>query len=53
MAADPDYQAEALKAEQPVGAPIGGAELARMVAELASAATPDMVAAYRALGTAK
>jgi tripartite-type tricarboxylate transporter receptor subunit TctC len=53
MAADPDYQGEALKAEQPVGAPIGGAELARMVAELASAATPDMVAAYRALGTAK
>jgi len=53
MAADPDYRAEALKAEQPVGAPIGGAELARMVAELASAATPDMVAAYRALGAAK
>ena len=53
MAADPDYRAEALKAEQPVGAPIGGAELARMVAELASTATPDMVAAYRALGAAK
>jgi Tripartite tricarboxylate transporter family receptor len=49
MAADSDYQAEAIKAEQPVGAPIDGAKLAGMIAELAKAATPDMVAAYRAL----
>jgi tripartite-type tricarboxylate transporter receptor subunit TctC len=53
MAADPDYQAEAVKAEQPVGAPIGGAELAAMIADLARAVTPDIVAAYRALGAAK
>jgi hypothetical protein len=49
MAADPDYQAEAIKAEQPTGSPIDGAALVRMIAELAKAATPDMVAAYRAL----
>jgi tripartite-type tricarboxylate transporter receptor subunit TctC len=53
MAADPEYQSEAVKAEQPVGSPIGGAELATMITELASAATPDIVAAYRALGAAK
>ncbi len=28
MAADPDYQSDAVKAEQPVGRPIGGAQLA-------------------------
>jgi hypothetical protein len=53
MAADPDYQAEAAKAEQPVGAPIDGVQLAAMIGELAKAATPDIVAAYRALGAAK
>jgi tripartite-type tricarboxylate transporter receptor subunit TctC len=53
MAADPDYQAEAAKAEQPVGAPIDGAMLAGMVGELAKAVTPDMVAAYRALAALK
>jgi hypothetical protein len=52
MAADPDYQAEAAKAEQPVGSPIDGARLAAMIGELAKAATPDIVAAYRALGAA-
>jgi len=49
MAADPVYQADALKAEQPVGAPIDGARLQAMIGELAKAATPDIVAAYRAL----
>jgi hypothetical protein len=53
MAADPAYQADALKAEQPVGAPIDGARLQAMVGELAKAATPDIVAAYRALAAAK
>jgi Tripartite tricarboxylate transporter family receptor len=53
MAADPDYKAEAANAEQPVGAPIGGAQLAAMIQELASAAAPDIVAAYRRLVAAK
>jgi tripartite-type tricarboxylate transporter receptor subunit TctC len=53
MAADPDYQAEAVKAEQPVGSPIDGAQLQAMIQELAQAATPDIVAAYRQLGAAK
>src|ERR1700728_4488674 len=45
MAADPDYQAEAVKTGQPAGSPIGGAQLQTMTAELAKAATPDIVAA--------
>jgi hypothetical protein len=53
MAADPDYQADAVNAEQPVGSPIDGARLQIMIEELAKAATPDIVAAYRRLGTAK
>jgi hypothetical protein len=53
MAADPDYQADAIKAEQPVGSPIDGARLQTKVQELAQAATPDIVAAYRELGAAK
>jgi Tripartite tricarboxylate transporter family receptor len=53
MAADPEYQADAVKAEQPVGAPIDGARLLAMIHELAKAATPDIVAAYRRLGAAK
>ncbi len=52
-AADPEFQAEAAKAGEPVGAPIGGDELQAMVADLAKAATPDIVAAYRQLGAAK
>jgi len=53
MAADPAYQSDARKAEQPVGEPIDGARLQAMVGELAKAATPDIVAAYRKLETAK
>jgi tripartite-type tricarboxylate transporter receptor subunit TctC len=53
MAADPEFQAEATKVGEPVGAPIGGDALADMVADLAKAATPDIVAAYRQLGSAK
>jgi tripartite-type tricarboxylate transporter receptor subunit TctC len=53
MAADPDFRADAVKAEQPVGSPIDGAQLAGMIQELAKAATPDIVAAYRRLGAAK
>jgi len=53
MAADPAYQSDARKAEQPVGEPIAGARLQAMVDELAKAATPDIVVAYRKLETAK
>jgi hypothetical protein len=53
MAADPEYQAEAVGAEQPVGLPIDGTQLEAMIQELARAATPDIVAAYRKLGAAK
>jgi tripartite-type tricarboxylate transporter receptor subunit TctC len=53
MAADPAFVAEAAKAGESVGAPIGGAELETMVHDLAKAATPDIVAAYRQLGAAK
>jgi hypothetical protein len=53
MAADPAYQSDARKAEQPVGDPIGGGRLQAMVDELAKDATPDIVAAYRKLETAK
>jgi hypothetical protein len=53
MAANPDYQADAIKAEQPVGSPIDGAQLQVMIQQLAKAATPDIVAAYRRLETAR
>jgi hypothetical protein len=53
MAADPEFQADAVKAEQPVGAPIDGTRLQVMIQELARAATPDIVAAYRRLASAK
>jgi len=53
MAADKDYQADAMKADQPVGAPIGGAQLAAMIDELASAGTADSIAAYKRLRAAK
>jgi hypothetical protein len=53
MAADPAFQADAVRAGEPVGAPIGGDALQAMVADLAKAATPDIVAAYRQLGSAK
>jgi len=49
MGRDPDYQAEAARMAMPVGAPIGGAQLASMVSELAATTSPDVVAAYRRL----
>jgi hypothetical protein len=49
MARDPQYQADALKVDLPVGAAIDGAELAARIAELAGAANPDVVAGYRRL----
>ena len=53
MVADADYRADALKADLPVGAPIGGAELAAMIGEIATSATPEVIAAYRKLTAAK
>jgi Tripartite tricarboxylate transporter family receptor len=53
MAADKEYQADAVKADQPVGAPIGGAQLAAMIDDLASAGTTDSIAAYKRLRAAK
>jgi tripartite-type tricarboxylate transporter receptor subunit TctC len=49
MGRDPDYQAEAARMTMPVGAPIGGAQLATMVNELAVTTSPDVIAAYRRL----
>lgn len=49
MGRDPDYQAEAARMTMPVGAPLGGAQLAAMVSELAASTSPEVVAAYRRL----
>jgi Tripartite tricarboxylate transporter family receptor len=49
MAQDKDYQADAVKADQPVGAPIGGAKLAAMINELAAVGSTDAVAAFKRL----
>jgi tripartite-type tricarboxylate transporter receptor subunit TctC len=51
MCADKEFQADAAKIDLPVGAPISGARLAQMINELAAAATPDIVTAYRRLAT--
>ena len=42
MVADKDYQADAVKADLPVGAPLEGAQLAAMINELATSATPEI-----------
>jgi tripartite-type tricarboxylate transporter receptor subunit TctC len=49
MGRDPDYQADAARMNMPVGAPLGGAQFAAMVSELAASTAPDVVAAYRRL----
>jgi tripartite-type tricarboxylate transporter receptor subunit TctC len=49
MAGDRDYQAEAARMNMPVGAPLGGAQLAAMVSELAASTSPEVIAAYRRL----
>jgi hypothetical protein len=53
MAGDKEYQADAIKADQPVGAPIGGPQVAAMIDDLASAGTTDSIAAYKRLRAAK
>jgi tripartite-type tricarboxylate transporter receptor subunit TctC len=53
MCADKDYQTEARKIDQPIGAPLDGAQLDSMIDDLVKAATPDVVAAYKRLAAAK
>jgi hypothetical protein len=53
MSGNAEYQAEAAKVEQPTGAPLDGMQLTAMINDLAAAATPDIVAAYKHLGAAK
>ncbi|HEY4266396.1 MAG TPA: tripartite tricarboxylate transporter substrate-binding protein, partial [Micropepsaceae bacterium] len=51
MCRDKDFQADAVKADLPVGNPIGGAQLATMMTELVATATPALIARYKRLGT--
>jgi hypothetical protein len=53
MVADRDYQADAVKADLPVGAALDGATLAAMINELSGSATPETIVAYRRLSAAK
>jgi tripartite-type tricarboxylate transporter receptor subunit TctC len=49
MAHDKEFQADALSISEPVGYPIDGASLAKLVAESVAAATPEVVEAYQQL----
>ena len=51
MCADKEYQADAVRADLPVGNPLGGAALAGMMKELVATATPQIIARYTRLGT--
>jgi tripartite-type tricarboxylate transporter receptor subunit TctC len=53
MARDPDYQADARKVELPVGNPIGGAQLAAMIRDLAAATTPAVITEFTRLAGSK
>jgi tripartite-type tricarboxylate transporter receptor subunit TctC len=53
MCNDKQYQADAGRVGQPIGAPLDGAQLRAMIDELVAAATPEIVAAYKGLGAAK
>ena len=53
MAADAEYRADAARIDMPIDTPIDGAQLATMINELAAAATPDIVAAYRRISGSK
>jgi ABC-type amino acid transport substrate-binding protein len=50
---DSEYRAEAARIDQPIGAPLEGGTLETMMKELAAGVTPDVVAAYRRLGSGK
>jgi hypothetical protein len=49
MAQDKDYQSDAQKVELPVGSPIEGSQIARMIGALAAAATPEVIAEFTRL----
>jgi len=53
MAHDKGYEADAEKVDQPVGSPIGGPELADMVARLASTTTTEVIAEFTRLSSAR
>ena len=53
MAADKDYQADALKVELPVEHPLDGATLAEMMRKLGAATTPDVVAEFTRLSASR
>jgi hypothetical protein len=51
MCGDAAFRADAVKADLPVGNPIGGAQLAGMMKELVATSTPQIIARYKRLGT--
>ena len=53
MCNDAEYRAEAARIDQPIGAPLEGGVLEAMMKELAAGVTPDVMAAYRRLGSGK
>ena len=53
MCNDPEFRKDAAQAGEPAGSPIPGAELDKIIAGLNASATPEVVADYRRLGTAK
>ena len=53
MSVDPDYKAEAVKLGQPATEAIRGDRLALMMAQLAGAATPEIVTAYKRLSSGR
>jgi hypothetical protein len=48
-----DFRKDAATIGEPVGAPIPGPELEKIIARLAESATPEVVSEYRRLGQAK
>jgi hypothetical protein len=53
MCNDAEYRAEAARIDQPIGAPLEGGVLEAMMKELVAGVTPDVMAAYRRLGSGK
>jgi hypothetical protein len=50
MCNDAEYKAEATRVALPVGEPLSGGEVATMMNELKTSATPEVVAGYKRLG---
>jgi hypothetical protein len=53
MCNDAEFRRDAAQAGEPAGSPIPGVEIAKIIADLNAAVTPEVVAEYRRLGTAK